>query len=69
MWELAQLSQAIAIAGGAGFHGDRKGLTKWIETLTGEKVRPGGTASANLQDFIRQLEASGKVAVRGNNRR
>lgn len=66
---MAQLATSIAIASNAGFHGNQKGLDKWVETLTGSKPGRGRGSSRNIREFIKQLETTGKVAVRGTNRR
>jgi len=64
---MAVLAQTIAIAGGAAMHGHTKGLDKWVQTLVGKSQSVG--APPELGAFIRQLEAAGKVKVRGTNRR
>ncbi len=67
---MALLAQTIAIAGGTAMSGETKGLDKWVETLVGKRS-PGQPAASqpDLTAFIRQLEAAGKVKVRGPNRR
>lgn len=69
---MALLTHTIAIAAGTAMSGETKGLDKWIRVLLGEKANAAGQPSSSQPDltaFIRQLEAAGKVQVRGPNRR